>query len=453
MTPVGWIRALFATSLGFHVIFATLGVGMPLFILLAESAAKRRQDPLYRLMARRWAGAFLILLGTGVVSGTIVAVQLQLLWPPLVRLVGQIIALPFAIEVMAFFLEAIFAAAYLWAGDRLSATARIWAALGVTVGAGFSALLITDVNAFMNTPAGFRVVGGQVADIHPWRAMFNPAMPTELIHVLITAYLAVALVLGAFAAAGALRARGAAERAFRRRELSLTTGVAAVMGALAAITGDLSGKFLAGHQPMKLAAAEGLFHSGRSLPLTVGGIVDPATRTVNGAVHIPYLLSWLATGSIHGYVRGLDTIARADWPPVVATHLLFDLMVGIGILAFLATAGYWLWQRWQVSRPASWILIVLVVFGPLGLAGIECGWVFAELARQPWTITGVLTTAAAATTAPGAAGFFAPFVALYVALAIGAALALRKHFRDEPLPEAEELSAAAIPERVAISQP
>jgi cytochrome d ubiquinol oxidase subunit I len=437
VSRLGWIRALFGASLGFHILFATMGVGMPLAIALAEIAALRRRDPMYRLMARRWAGAFAVLLGTGVVSGTIVALQLQLLWPAFMRLVGQLIALPFAIEVFAFFIEAVFTAIYLYGGDRIPPAGRVVAALGVAVGAGASALLITDVNAFMNTPAGFRAQAGVLTDVRPWRAMLNPAMPTELSHVLVSAYLAVALVLGAFAAAGLLRAKTRAEIAYRQRELRLTVGVGALMAALTAFTGDLAGKFLAAVQPAKLAAAEGLFTSGRSMPLAIGGTVDTRAGVLRGGLRIPGLLSWLATGSLSGFVRGLDAVPRSQWPPVAWTHPLFDAMVGIGALAFVVAGAAWLWLR--RSRPPRWLLALVVALGPLGLVGIECGWIFAELARQPWVISGIMTTADAATLAPDAASFFLPFMALYALVGLGAVVALRRRLRTEPLADAEEL--------------
>lgn len=445
MDRLGATRALFGTSLGFHIVFATLGVGLPLMIALAEGLGLRRGDPAYRLMARRWAAVFTVFLGTGVVSGTIIAVQLQLLWPGFMRLAGQIIALPFAIEVFAFFLEAVFTAIYLHASDRIAPRWRLASACLVALGAGASALLITDVNAFMNTPVGFRLVDGRLADVNPWRAMLSPAMPTELSHVLVTAYLAVALLLAAFAAAGLRRAPTDAERAYRRRELDLTMAVAGVAAVLTGITGDQAGKFLERFQPLKLAAAEVLFHTSRHAALTVGGLADAATATVRDGLRLPGLLSWLATGSTRGEVRGLLAFPRSQWPPVAAVHLLFDLMVGIGTLAFAAAVVYGAW-RWR-SRggdPPAWIIWLLLLLGPLGMVGIESGWIFAELGRQPWTIVGVLTTAQAVTSAPDVGRLFVPFVGLYVLLALGAVFAVRGHLRAHPLrAELERLEPAA----------
>lgn len=433
MTGLGWTRALFGTSLAFHIIFATLGVGLPLMIALAEVLALRRGDPLYRLMARRWAGAFSVFLGVGVVTGTIVAVQLQLLWPAFMRLVGQIIALPFAIEVFAFFIEAVFTAIYVFGGDRIAPRLRILSALLVAMGGGASALLITDVNAFMNTPTGFRIANGQLVDLRPWHAMVSPAMPSELSHVLVTAYLAVALVLAAFAARGLLDRSDPRATAYRQRELDLTMGTAAVAAVLTGITGDWSGKFLAAVQPVKFAALEGLFHSGTAVPLAVGGLPSATELRVRGAIEVPGLLSWLATGHIGGTVHGLLAFPRADWPPLWV-HPLFDLMVGVGTLAFLAAAAYWWWRlQHGAAVPARWLLTALIGMGPVGMIGIEAGWVGAEVGRQPWTVTGVLTTAQAATANPHAGLFFFPFVALYGLLATGAISAVRTHLRRHPL--------------------
>lgn len=161
MSHLVWARILMAVSLGFHIVFATFGVGVPLMIALAEGAALFRRDRAYALLAQRWTRGFVVLLAAGVVSGTIVAVQLTLLWPRFMELVGQVISTPFLIEMFAFFLEAIFTAVYVYAGERISARGRLVAALLVTVGAGASAVLITDVNAFMNTPAGYDLAGNR----------------------------------------------------------------------------------------------------------------------------------------------------------------------------------------------------------------------------------------------------------------------------------------------------
>jgi len=210
----GLTRALLRTSRAVHLVFATLGVGLPLMIALAEILALRRRDVLYRLLARRWAAFFAVLLGARVASGPILAVQRPMLWPAFMRLAGQSIALPFAREVFAF-IEAACTAVHRYARDRIRWGLRILSALLVTVGAGASALLIADVNAFMNAPTGFRLQAGQRADIHPWRAMLSPALPNEPSHVLVTVYLALAFALGAFCAVAWPRGAPGREAAYR----------------------------------------------------------------------------------------------------------------------------------------------------------------------------------------------------------------------------------------------
>lgn len=169
-------RSLFGSSLAFHIIFATLGVGIPFMILIVEILRKITGDEDYGVMAKRWTKGFAVLLGVAIPSGTIVGVQMNLLWPGFMELVGQTIALPFQIEIYAFFLEAIFMSIYVYAADRLSPNIRIITVFFVALGASASAVLITAANTFMNTPAGFTYENGQIIDVDPWAAFFNQAM-------------------------------------------------------------------------------------------------------------------------------------------------------------------------------------------------------------------------------------------------------------------------------------
>ncbi|MBE3590928.1 MAG: cytochrome ubiquinol oxidase subunit I [Firmicutes bacterium] len=448
--PALWSRALFGMSLGFHIVFATVGVGLPLMVALAEVLALRRQDPYYRAMARRWAAAFSVFLGAGVVSGTIVAVQLSLLWPTFMRIVGQIIALPFAIEVSAFFIEAVFTVIYVLAGHMIPAGWRIFSAFAVALGAAGSAVLITDVNAFMNTPTGFRLEGGQLTDIHPWRAMFNPSMPSEISHVLATAYMTVAFVLAGFACWGLGRVTSDEVRAYHARALSLSMAVASAGAFLTALTGDGSGKFLAAVQPLKFAAAEGLFRTTSHAPLVIGGFPDAVTQTVRGGIEVPGMLSWLATGNRNGTVLGLQEFPRSEWPPLFV-HLLFDVMVVIGGLALFVSALYWFFRLRRFSVPPHGLRTAVMAMGPLMFLGIEAGWVFAEIGRQPWTITGLLKTSDAVTSSSAyVTPLFFLFLGLYAVLAAGAAFALRRYVVTHPLPDFLHAAGLGVHHAVAV---
>lgn len=168
-------RATFGTTMAFHIIFATLGVGLPLMILLAEILFQRTRDRDYELMAKRWTKGQAILLGVAIPSGTIAGVQLSLLWPGFMEVVGKVISLPFQIEIFAFFLEALFMSIYVYAADRLTPLMRLVSVFMILLGAAASAVLITNVHAFEGTPAGFRIENGEVVDVDPWAAFFNPS--------------------------------------------------------------------------------------------------------------------------------------------------------------------------------------------------------------------------------------------------------------------------------------
>lgn len=155
MDTVTLARAFFGSSLAFHIIFATLGVGLSLMIFISEILYHWKKDSDYAIMAKRWTKAFAILLGVAIPTGTIVGVQISLLWPGFAKIVGQVISVPFQIEIFAFFLEALFMSIYVYAADKLPPFMRLISLFFVMLGATASAVLITSANTWMNTPAGF----------------------------------------------------------------------------------------------------------------------------------------------------------------------------------------------------------------------------------------------------------------------------------------------------------
>ena len=429
---------LFGTSLGFHIIFATLGVGIPFMVTVAEVTFALTKDSDYAIMAKRWTRGFTVLLAVSITTGTIVALQLSLLWPKFMQIVGQVIALPFLIEIFAFFIEALFMSIYVYAADRIPQRWRIISVLFVAIGAAASALLITDANAFMNAPQGFRLVGGKAVDVHPWQAVFNPALPTSDLHVWMTAYMTVGFVTAAVAAYGLLRkARSDREREHQYKSLMISLALGGFFGLITAISGDGAGKYLAHYQPEKLAVAEGLFNTQSHAPLVIGGWVDEATQRIIGGVKIPDMLSWLATDRLDGVVKGLNDFPRDTWPPLFL-HLIFDGMVGIGTgLIFLALFA-WLIKTVRTGQRfpfPTWLLYILVASGPLAMIAIEFGWVYACIGRQPWIIYHIMRTADAVTPAPYVGWMFILFMLLFLLLAIGTINVMRGYFRRHPLSE------------------
>lgn len=437
MDTVMLARMLFGSSMAFHIIFATLGVGITLMILLAEVMRLISKDPDYGTLAKRWTKGVAILLGVAIPSGTIVGVMLVLLWPGYMEIVGQVIALPFQVEIFAFFLEALFLSIYVYAADRLSATMRIVSVFFVALGASASAILITDAHAWMNTPRGFDITAnGQITNVDPIAAVFNPSVYVTALHVIGTAYMAGAFVLAAVAAYKLFRG-GLSERetAYHRKGMMLSLGVALVMSIFTANNGHDTAKMLHEYLPVKLAAAEGLFETQSNAPLAIMGTPDPIAGRVVGGIEIPGMLSWLATGSTDGVVRGLYDYPQDEWPPLFV-HTLFNVMVGIGFSLLGLAAIAWLF--WFILRKKEkpfprWLLAGIVASGPLAMIGIETGWIFSCTGRQPWTIYGIQRTGEAATNSGNLGMLLVLFLSLYLVLLVITGLVMHFYFYRNPV--------------------
>src|SRR5215470_8926488 len=249
-------RAQMGTSLAFHIIFASLGVGLPLLMCLAEGLALWRHDATWMLLARRWAKGSAILFAIGAVSGTILSFELGLLWPTFMQFSGAIIGLPFALEGFAFFLEAIFLGLYLYGWNRLSPRTHWLCSFPLWIAGAASAWFIVSANSWMNTPAGFQIQHGQVTGINPFQAIFNPSTPYETTHMLLAAYVATGFGVAAVYAVQLLRGK---RDTYYRKGLVLAMALGALAIPFQILSGDLSARSLADLQPAKLAAMEGVF--------------------------------------------------------------------------------------------------------------------------------------------------------------------------------------------------
>ncbi|WP_096438463.1 cytochrome ubiquinol oxidase subunit I [Alteribacter populi] len=436
MDEVLLARMLFGSSMAFHIIFATLGVGLTLMIFVAEIVRAITKDDHFGVMAKRWTKGFAVLLGVAIPSGTIVGVMLSLLWPGFMGIVGRVIALPFQIEIFAFFLEAVFMSIYIYAADRLSNTMRIVSVGFVALGATASAVLITDAHAWMNTPRGFDYVNGEVTNVQPWDAVFNPSVFVTVAHVVSTAYMAGAFALASIAAFKLMKNNlSDNEKSYHRKGLAISLAIGAIMSFYTAINGHDTAKMLYEYLPVKLAAAEGLFETQANAPLAIMGIPDPERGEVVGGIEIPGMLSWLASGSTDGVVQGLYDYPEEEWPPLFV-HTLFNVMVGIGFTLIGLSFGA-LFYRFVFPRKAlpKWILGALVTTGPLAMLGIETGWIFSCTGRQPWTIYGVQLTEEAATRSGNLGFLFVLFISLYLTLLVLTALVLKFYFGRNPVNE------------------
>lgn len=424
--PVMLSRVLTSLTLGFHIIYATIGVGVPLLIALAEWTGIRRKDPHYLLLARRWTRGFVITVAVGVVTGTAIGLQLSLLWPNFMKVAGQSIALPLFMETFAFFFEAIFLGIYLYTWERFkNPITHLFLLIPVVLGSSASAVFITIVNAFMNYPVGFELVNGLITEVHPIRAMLSPAMPTKVSHVLSTAYLTCSLILAAIAAWSIVRGR---DHVYYKKALKLTMTAAFVLVISTALIGDLSGKYLAKYQPEKLAAMEWHFETEQGAPLILGGTLTEEGEVEN-ALKIPYALSILAHGTPNAEVTGLNEIPADERPPLLI-HYLFDIKMAlagfISVVALLFMLALW---RRKGNPYSRWLLRLVIVSAPLAMLTIEHGWIMAEIGRQPWILRGIMRTAEGATTSDHVDTMLLLFSALYLVLGISSVRVLTRMFR------------------------
>lgn len=418
-----YARMQMAFTLGFHIIFACLGVGLPVLLLFAEWRFLLTQDELWRTLARRWSKAFAVLFAVGAVSGTVLSFELGLLWPEFMGRFGAVIGLPFTLEGFAFFIEAIFAGIYLYGWDKLSPRVHWLSGFPIAVAGFASAWFVVTANAWMNVPQGFRLEGGQVVEADPIAAMLNPATAMQTTHMIVAAYMVTGFMVAAFYAA--LRLRGN-NSLYNRRAMALGLWLGVFFTPVQFVVGDWAAHVVAQSQPIKLAAMEGQFETVRGAPLRIGGIPNESTGQTHYAIEIPRLLSWLAYGDSEAEVKGLNAFPKENRPPVLVVHMAFQTMVGAGtlLLALSAwTAGVWVrHRRLPDGRP---FLMSLIVSGPLVVLALEAGWVVTEVGRQPWIVQGVMRTKEAVTLAPGIGGIFAVTMAIYVILAVGTVAVLQ----------------------------
>ena len=419
-----------ALSLGFHIIFAEIGIAMPLLMVLAEWRWRRTGDAIYLQLARRWAKGTAILFAVGAVSGTVLSFELGLLWPSFMELAGPVIGIPFALEGFAFFTEAIFLGVYLYGWDRVSPRAHALAGLIVAMSGAASALFVVIVNAWMNTPTGVTVEGGRFAAVDPIAAMRNPSTVQQVVHMLLAAYASTGIAVAGIHAAVLVRGRTATPL-FHHRALVLALTLAIPAALLQPISGDTSARAVARWQPIKLAALESQFVTERGAPLRIGGIPDEDARTVRYAVEIPHGLSLLAFRDPDAEIQGLTAFPRDQWPPLAPVHMAFQLMVMLGMAMALvcAWAALVLVRGRDVAQYPR-LLAALALLTPAGFIATEAGWVVTEVGRQPWIIGGIMRTADAVTPMPGLSVPMTVFALIYVGLAGIVAISIASLVRE-----------------------
>jgi cytochrome bd ubiquinol oxidase subunit I len=386
-------RLQFAFTLVYHYLFPQLTMGLALLIVFMKALGLRQGGDRWNDAARFWIRIFGINFAVGVVTGVPMEFQFGTNWAKFSRYAGGVIGQTLAMEgLFAFFLESSFLSLLVWGERRLSKTGHFFAAVALFVGSWLSGYFIIATNAFMQHPVGHLVAADSTLHLADfWGFVLNPWAIVQYAHNMVAAVVTAAFVMAAVGAYYTL-----AGRHQQTARLFLRLGVAAGLGAtlLVALTGDRQAKLVASHQPVALAAMEGHFESGRRVGLVVIGQPNVEARRLDNPVIIPWALSFLAYGTFHAEVEGLDAFPLDVWPDNIALlYYAFHIMAGLGtILVAIALAALLLswWGRLERSRPMLWIL--LIVF-PLPYIANTAGWMTAELGRQPWLVYGLFRTA------------------------------------------------------------
>ena len=434
-------RSQMGMSLGFHIIFAALGIGLPMLMAISEGLYLRTRRPVFLELSKRWSRGAAILFAVGAVSGTVLAFELGLLWPGFMEKAGAIIGMPFSLEGFAFFTEAIFLGLYLAGWNRLPPVVHWLCGVLIALSGILSGVFVVTANAWMNAPTGFKFIDGKITNIDPIAAMLNPASLHEVLHMTLAAFVATGFAVAAIHAFFVMRDR---RNAFHRNALGIALALACISAPLQIISGDFSARSVARLQPAKLAAMEANYRTQVGAPLRIGGLPDDESRTNPYALIIPRGLSLLSTHNPHAKVIGLEEFPRNDWPNVRVVHWAFDLMVGAGttLLILSIMAGWFAWKH-RGLPDGKWFLRALVAAGPLGFLAIEAGWTVTEVGRQPWIIYNVMRTEEAVTPMGKIAIPFVVFTLLYIFLAVVVFYLLCRQFMKTEKPASELLNTDA----------
>ncbi len=411
-----------ALSFAVHIPLVCFGIAFPAIVVFVEGLWLRTGDPVYKAVAKRWSKVMLVLFAVGVVTGTILSFEFGLLWPNFTATFGGVFGLAFALEGFSFFIEAIFIAIYVYGWDRFTPRQHLLVGVPIIITGLTGSLTVIAVNGWMNDPTGFSVVAGQVTDIHPWQALFNDNLAHELVHMYLAGYIVAGfLVAGVYARRWL---RGDRSR-YVRVALAVPLTVAALAAPVQVVVGDWAARTVAKKEPTKLAAFEGLQHTTKGAPFTIGGVYqNGATRH---GIKVPKLLSLLAFHNPNARVQGLDAVPPRDRPPVNVVHFSFQTMVAIGTALAVLGAVYLLvwWRRRRLPR-SKWFYRAVVAAGPLALVALIAGWITTEVGRQPWVVYKVMRTSQAVTEASGLAAGYAVLVVVYVLLGIAVVWLLRR---------------------------
>ena len=388
-------RLQFALTIMFHYLFPPLSIGLGLIMVIMEGLHLKTRDPEYEAMARFWTRVFAANFAVGVATGIVMEFEFGTNWAVYSRFVGDVFGSALAAEgIFAFFLESGFLAILVFGWDRVSPRMHFFSTLMVWMGSVFSSVWIVVANSWQQTPAGYHIVQGpsgpraEITDF--WAMVFNPSSMHRLGHVLLGAFVLGGFFVMSISAYYVIKRR---HEIFAQRSFTIGLVVAAVASLSLLVSGHSQANMVARHQPAKLAAFEGHFHTGEGgAPLYLFGWPDREAEVVRGGVAIPGMLSFLIHEDFSTPVKGLDQIPDDQEPPVLIPFMTYHVMVALGMY-FIALTALALFLRWRGTLfERTWLMWVFVfsVVGPY--IANQTGWIAAEVGRQPWIVYGHLRT-------------------------------------------------------------
>jgi cytochrome d ubiquinol oxidase subunit I len=438
VNPVPWARAQMAFTLGAHIILVPLGVSWAFMTLVANYRGIKKNDADSLLLAQRWSKYMAVTFAVGAVTGTVLTFEFGLLWPRFMGRFGDAFGIPFAIEGLFFFTEAIFIAIYIYGWKRLKPWHHFWAGVPIVIAGIGGTASVVAANSWMNEPAGFTLnSAGKVVDVDPWAVIFNNAMPYETAHMLVAAYLVGGFLIASVYAAGMLRGR---RDRYHRLGFLIPFTVAAIAAPIQMVVGDQVARWVYNNEPTKFAAIELVPKTSSDVPETLFGHLN-SQGEVQGGFAIPGLASILSDPSTgtSTVVKGLDAFPKSSRPTsaeVNVVHLAWDVMVGLATLLFLLSAWYWLSWLFRRDMPKARLFLWLAsAAGVASIFAMEAGWVVTEVGRQPWIVFDYMKVSQAATGNKGVWATFLVILGLYIGVGVTLVLILRsmsRRWRAQP---------------------
>jgi cytochrome d ubiquinol oxidase subunit I len=427
--PVPWARSQMAFTLAVHIILVPLGVAWAFMALVANHRGIKRNDPDAIVLAQRWSKCMAVTFAVGAVTGTVLTFEFGLLWPNFMGKFGEAFGIPFAVEGLFFFTEAIFIAIYIYGWKRLKPWPHFWTGVPIVIAGIGGTASVVAANGWMNEPSGFTLnSAGKVVDVDPIAVIFNKAMPLETLHMLVAAYLVGGFLIASVYAVAMLRGR---RDHYTRLGFLIAFTVAAIAAPVQMLVGDEMARWVYNNEPTKFAAIEMVPKTSTDVPETLFGHLNAHGQVVGG-FEIPGLASILSdpADGTSTQIQGLDSFPKGSRPTnaeVDVVHLAWDVMVGLGTLLAMLSVWFgvvWLFRR-DLPKPKLFLWLASAA-GVLSVVALEAGWTVTEVGRQPWIVFDYMKVPAGATTNQGVWVTFLVVLALYLGVAVTLVLILRK---------------------------